>query len=388
MKTLFTLFSLFVCLSLQAQKPITSIPFELFGDHIIIQVSIDNSRQLDFIFDTGSGYTVIDAAIAQELNLSGKEIKLNSTRNSMELLKHNEIEINGFPMEKNIKVYATKLEHLEISLGRDIDGIVGYDLMHHHTIRINYADKMMDIYRHGEGPKKGDEVPFDLNISIPTINGKVVLNNNESHDGTFFIMTGAGTSLDFNSPYAKKYDVLHKTGKHYSYVVKGIGDDETLHYEGHVLSFAFGNQTIEDLPIGISQATKGIQAHPHVGGIIGNKILSMYNITIDVPKRRMYFEKNENFGKTLSVNCSGIDLQFSHGDSHLLIHRVFENSPASEAGIKVDDQLLAINDQPVSGLALPDIKKMLRQEGETVHLKIMQGSKIVRLDLALRSLIE
>lgn len=388
MKSIITALILFSVFSLQAQRPITTISFELFGDHIIIPVSIDNSRPLDFIFDTGSGLTVIDSDVSKELNLSGKEIKLNSTKSSMELLKHNEIEINGFPIEKNIKVYATKLEHLEISLGKDIDGIIGYDIMHHHTIKINYADKTMDIYEHGEGPKTGEEIPFDLNISIPTINGKVVLNNDESHEGTFFVMTGAGTSVDFNSPYAEKYDVLNKTGKQYSYLVKGLSDNETLHYEGHVISFSFANQTINNLPIGISQATSGIQAHDHVAGIIGNKVLSMFNITIDVPKRRMYFEKNENFGEKLAVNCSGLDLQFSHGEPHLLIHRVFENSPASEAGIKVDDELIAINDKPVSGMALPDIKKMLRQEGESVNLKILQGTKIIKVDLTLRSLIE
>lgn len=375
-------------LSLQAQKPITTVSFELFGDHIIIPVSIDNSEPLDFIFDTGSGLTVLDSKISSELGLSGKEIKMNSTRSSMELLKHNEIEINGFPIEKNIKVYATDLEHLEISLGRDIDGIIGYDIMHHHTIKINYANKSMEIYEHGEGPKSGVEVPFDLNISIPTINGEVVLNNNEAHKGTFFVMTGAGTSVDFNSPYAAKYDVLSKTGKHYSYVVKGLSEDETLHYEGHVLSFKFAGETLEDLPIGISQANSGIQAHDHVGGIIGNKVLSMFNITIDVPNRRMYFDKNENFGKKMTVNCSGLDLQFSHGEPHLLIHRVFENSPASEAGIEVDNELIAINDVPVSSLALPDIKRMLRQEGETVTLKILQGTKINKIDLMLRSLID
>ncbi|MFT6867392.1 MAG: hypothetical protein ACJA08_002234 [Cyclobacteriaceae bacterium] len=387
MKKLITAWCLLAINYSQAQKPITSISFELFGDHIIIPVSIDNSRPLDFIFDTGSGLTVLDKTVAAELGL-GKDINLNETKNSMEVFKHNEIEINGFPMEKNIKVYATKLEHLEISLGRDIDGIVGYDLMHNHTIRINYGKKTIDIFEHGKGPTSGDEILFDLNISIPTINGTVVLNNEEPHEGTFFVMTGAGTSLDFNSPFAKTYDVINKTGKHYSYVVKGLDDNETLHYEGHVLSFAFGKQKIEDLPIGISQAKSGIQAHPHVGGIIGNEILSMFDITIDVPGRRLYLEKNEHFGEALPVNCSGIDLQFAHGEPNLLIHRVFDNSPASEAGVKINDQLIAINDTPVSTLALPDIKEMLRQSGETVSLKIKQGDDIKTVSLGLRSLIE
>ncbi|WP_159584893.1 aspartyl protease family protein [Marinoscillum sp. 108] len=388
MKTIASLCSLIVCSFAFAQSPITSIPFELFGDHMLIKVSVDNSEPLDFIFDTGSGLTVIDSDVAEGLKLSGKKIKMNEATTTVELIKHNEIEIDGFPMEKNIKVYATDLDHLEISLGRDIDGIVGYDLMHHHTIRINYENKTMDIYEHGKGPKSGDAVPFVLNTSIPTISGKVVLNNKEPHTGTFFIMSGAGTTLDFNSPYAQKYDVIHKTGKHYSYVVKGITEEETLHYEGHVLSLSFGNQVIKDLPIGISQANHGIQASPEVSGIIGNKILSMYNITIDVPSKMLYFEKNANFGQKLSVNCSGIDLQLTPDKKRVLIHQVFEDSPASDAGIKLNDELITINDKSVAEFDLPDIKDLLKKEGETVNLVIKQDGQEKSVSLTLRSLID
>ncbi|MEP4535407.1 MAG: PDZ domain-containing protein [Cyclobacteriaceae bacterium] len=388
MKNIIAAIAIMISTCLFAQRPITSVSFELFGDYIILPVTLDNSRELNFIFDTGSGLTIIDDEVGLELGFTGKEIEMNTTHNTMQLFKHHEVEINGFPIEKNIKVYATDLEHLEISLGKDIDGIIGYDIMHHHTIKINYSNQTMDIYEHGYGPKNGKEVVFDLNVSIPTVNGNVILNNEEAHPGTFFIMTGAGTTVDFNSPYAKKYNVLDKTGKHYSYLVKGLSDEETLHYEGHVISFEFGGHTLEDLPIGISQAKSGIQAHEHVAGIIGNHVLSQFDITIDLPKRRMYLEENENFGETRSVNCSGIDLQFAHGEPHLLIHRVFEDSPAAEAGIQVNDELVAINDQPVSTLALPDIQAMLRKDGETVKLKILQGSKINHFEIELKSLIK
>ncbi len=388
MKKLLFIFSVFIFSSAFAQKPITSIPFELYGDHILIEVSVDNSAPLKFIFDTGSGLTVIDSDAAAGLKLSGKKIKMNEATSSMELIKHNEIEINGFPMEKNIKIYSTDLDHLEISLGTDIDGIVGYDLLHHHTVHINYQDQIMDIYEHGQGPMTGDVIPFEMNVSIPTIKGSVVLNNNEAHSGSFFVMSGAGTSLDFNSPYAEKYDVIHKTGRHYSYVVKSIGDDETLHYEGHVLSLSFGKQVVEDLPIGISQANSGVQAHPEVSGIIGNKILSMYNITIDYPGKKLYFTKNDNFGKKMSVNCSGIDLQLSKDKSKLLVHRVFEDSPAAEAGILIDAELLSINGKSTDDINLPTIKKMLKMEGETVSLTLMQGGEKKAVSLQLKSLIE
>ena len=387
MKKLTYLLALTICFVSYSQAPITTIPFELFGDHIIIKVSVDDSEPLDFIFDTGSGFTVIDKDIANELNLEGKEIAMNQTAAPWHLIKHNTIAINHFLMEKNTKVYSTDLDHLEISLGMDLDGIIGYDLLRHHSIYINFDTKTMNIYDHSNSPKRGDAIPFTLSTSIPVIEGSVVLNNGEAHPGTFFVMTGAGTTLDFNSPYAEQWDVVHKTGKHYSYLVKGLSDEETPHYEGHVQSFTFGNQKIEDLPIGISTATTGIQADKKVSGIIGSQILRMYNMTIDYGTKMIYLEKDHTYDANFKVNCSGIDVQLSKDKKKVLIHQVFENSPASEAGIKVDDELLKINGKSMLEINLAEIKKILKKEGETVEIVVSQAGAEKTVSLKLRSLI-
>ncbi|MEQ8904275.1 aspartyl protease family protein [Ekhidna sp.] len=387
MKKLTYLLSLVFAFVSFAQAPITSIPFELFGDHIIIQVSVDDSEPLDFIFDTGSGYTVIDNDVAEELNLSGKKIEMNQASSSWHLIKHNTIAINHFLMEKNTKVYSTDLDHLEISLGMDLDGIIGYDLLRHHSVYVNFDTKVMNIYDHSNSPKRGDAIPFTLHVSIPVIEGSVVLNNDEPHDGTFFVMTGAGTTLDFNSPYAEEWDVINKTGKHYSYLVKGLSEEETLHYEGHVKSFSFGNQTIEDLPIGISAAKSGIQADKKVAGIIGSQILRMYNFTLDYGTKMLYLEKDHTYDANFKVNCSGIDVQLSKDKKRVLIHQVFEDSPAAEAGINENDELIKINGKTMMEVNLADVKKMLKQEGETVELVVDQGGTQKTVSIELRSLI-
>ncbi|NQZ76501.1 MAG: aspartyl protease family protein [Ekhidna sp.] len=386
-KLLYTFAIAFATLSF-GQAPITTIPFELFGDHIIIQVSVDDSEPLDFIFDTGSGYTVIDLDVEEALGLEGKEIEMNQASAAWHLIKHNTIAINGFLMEKNTKVYSTDLDHLEISLGKDLDGIIGYDLLRHHSVYINFDTKTMNIYDHSKSPKRGDAIPFTLQVSIPVIEGSVVLNNNEAHDGSFFLMTGAGTTLDFNSPYAKEFDVINKTGKHYSYPVKGVSDEETLHYEGHVKSLKFGNQIIEDLPIGISEAKSGIQADKKVSGIIGSQILRMYNMTIDYGTKMIYLEKDNTYEANFKVNCSGIDVQLSKDKEKVLIHQVFENSPASEAGIKENDQLVKLNGKTMKEVNLAEVKKILKQEGEKVELVVNQGGKEKTVSLTLRSLID
>ncbi len=388
MKKIASILSLFLGITAFAQTPITSIPFELFGDHIIIKVSVDDSEPLNFIFDTGSGYTVIDEDVAKELGLSGKSIDMNQASTTWHLIKHNTIAINHFLMEKNTKVYSTDLDHLEISLGMDLDGIIGYDLLRHHAINVNFDNQMMNVYNLGEGPKTGDGIPFDLHISIPVIKGSVVLNNGESHPGTFFVMTGAGTTLDFNSPYAKQWSVLDKTGKHYSYLVKGLSDTETPHYEGHVESFTFGKQKIDDLPIGVSSAASGIQADKKVSGIIGSQILRMYNFSIDYGSKMLYVQKDHTYDANFQVNCSGIDVQLSSNKDKVMIHQVFDDSPASEAGIKVNAELVKINGKTMADINLADVKKMLKMKGETVNLVVKQDGAEKSVSLKLRSLLE
>jgi len=378
---------LLICVQVIAQKPLITIPFERYGDHLFIKVSIDDSEPLDFIFDSGDGITVIDEEIADNLELVKHKVVLNEGTVFGSLIKHNKIEVGGFLIEKNIKVYSTDLDHLEISLGREFDGILGYDLLVHHSVRIDYDNHNFEIYDLGVHPKIGEPVPFKLVNAIPTVEGNVVFNNGEPHDGTFFVMTGAGTTLDFNSPYAEKYDAIHKTGEHYSYLVKSISNAETLHYEGWVKSFTFGGQTLENIPIGISLAKKGAQAHKSVSGIIGNEILMRYNIVIDLPSKMMYLEKNSKYDEPFAINCSGLDLQLSPDKQDVLVHQIIENGPAEKAGIKKDAQIMSVNGKSVKEINMQEIIRLLKIDGSSIDLVVKQDGAEKAVTLQLKSLI-
>jgi predicted aspartyl protease len=387
MKVLSYLTIFIITSSAFAQSPVRSVPFEQFGDHIIFKMSVDGSDPLDFIFDSGAGYTVIDEDVADALELVKDKVIINQDKVRTAIIKHNKIEIDGYLVEKNIKVYSTDLDHLEISLGRDFDGIIGYDLMKHHAVRIDYDNNLFEIYNHGEHPKKGKPIAFKMNTAIPTIEGNVVLNNGEPHPGTFYVMTGAGTTMDFNTHYALNYDVLHKTGEHYSYVVKSVSKDETKHYEGHVKSFSFGTEKFEQMPIGVSQAKSGIQASHKVSGIIGNEILSRYNLEFDLPAKKIYLERNSNYSKPFTINCSGLDVQLSEDKKKVLIHQVFEGSEGEAKGIKVNAELRSLNGKTMDELNLAEVKDMLKQDGETVNVVVFQDGAEKSVSIKLKSIL-
>lgn len=388
MRTLLIL-AFFIAFKSFAQQPVASTSFEQYGDHIIIQLSVDDSDPLDFIFDTGAGLTVIDLDVAKDLNLIFDHNELaKAAQGEIKSLaiKHNKIELNKYILESDIKLNAASLKHLEISIGRDIDGIIGYDLAHHHIVRLDNDNMKLEIYE-DDYPKNGDVIKFKSHMGIPTIKGSIRLNNEEELKGTFFVNTGAGTTLDFNTPFANKHDIIHKTGKHYSYLVKDISNNETLHYEGRVKTLSFDGFDFNELPVGISQVSQGIQANGHVSGIIGNKLLRKFNILFDYPKGKLYFEKSQYFDDEVSVNCSGMDIQMNEDMSAVLIHQIIADSPTSDLGISVNDELVSINGKKAMDLSLVEIEKMLKKAGESVTIEVRQGGSVKEYTLKLKSLL-
>ena len=102
----------------------------------------------------------------------------------------------------------------------------------------------------------------------------------------------------------------------------------------------------------------------------------------------LYLEKDHTYDANFKVNCSGIDVQLSRDKEKVLIHQVFEESPASEAGIKVDSELVKINGISMQNTNLAQVKKILKMEGETVDLVINEDGTEKSFSLKLRSLID
>lgn len=392
MKKFLTASLFLISISIQAQTPITSTKMQLFGDHLFIQLSVDGSEPLDFIFDTGDGLPVIDLDVANELGLDlNHQASKTSAQGAVKgaLIDHNTIELNGIELEKDIQLYATSLRHLEMSIGKNIDGIIGYDLLHHYVVKLDYDKGMFELYDQGtyKHDGSGKEFEFKLDNYIPHIEARVTLNDGETLTGEFFINTGAGTTMDFNTRFAEKNDIIKRTGDHFSYPVAGLSEDETMHHEGRVRNFGFGGFDFLEMPIGISTARHGIQHNKKVAGIMGNKLLKKFNITFDYSQKKIYFSKNKAFDEKMTVNASGMYLQLNKDMSKVLVHRVYEDSPAKKAGISPEAEILRVNDKSVDDYTLPQLRELLEKANEQVKLTVLQMGEEKTFTLDLNQLI-
>jgi hypothetical protein len=373
--------------ALLAQSPVASFPFEQFGDHSFIKVKINNSEELNFIFDTGDGLTVLNIDKAKELAMaSGSEATTISAEGSIsgKLVKHNEISVGGSPIH-NVKIYETSLNHLELSIGRDIDGIIGYDILKNYVVSMDYDEMKIELYDPGSFNYKGKGTAMKINLTsyIPHIFGTVTLSNGESLTGEFFVDTGAKANVDFNTPFVEANQMEKKIGDSYVYLVAGLGKKEFEHHRGTVKSFSFVGFSFQNVPVGLSHAKSGIQNHKKVSGILGSGVLSKFNIVYDYKSKTMYWEANKNYETPFKVNASGIELQLSTDKSKVMIHKVFDNSPASAAAIVVNSTLESVNGKSATEIGLPELRNIFMQDGTNVTV-VVDGKSI---DLQLKSLL-
>jgi C-terminal processing protease CtpA/Prc len=75
-------------------------------------------------------------------------------------------------------------------------------------------------------------------------------------------------------------------------------------------------------------------------------------------------------------------------NNKIVVYQVIKNSPAEKTKIKKDDEILSINEVPVSNYSLQEIREILNQEeGTKIELLLKREAKIKKVKLTLKELI-
>jgi len=118
-------------------------------------------------------------------------------------------------------------------------------------------------------------------------------------------------------------------------------------------------------------------------GTVGFGFLSNFNITIDFDRRRVWLE---NFtGKVANDEPGDVGLSFmpERHDKRITVDEVSPDSPADKAGIKVGDQLLAIDGKDIpTVIGWAEIRR--RMEGPTgskLKLDFSRDGQLMRYEL-------
>lgn len=354
-------------------KKSVEIDFKQISNLIIIPVSINGSDTMNFILDTGVKDPIItELTLVEELSLNYmKSIELRGLGNEMITQAYqsgdNTITLPGLTVEHQ-KINVVLDENFQISqiLGMPVHGLIGFNLFRQYIIQIDYAAEKIKLIKpqfFNYTPRTNDIVlPIAIVKNKPVIKSEIVQDNGTVVPVNLLIDTGASDALWLSTKIDSNITIPSQNI--FAYLGTGLGG-ELYGYKGRLSAFWIGGKTMPNPIVSYPEAdyiNNVIMAEQRHGSV-GGEILRRFTVIFDFFNNRLILRPNNHFNDNFYYNMSGLEIiNPVPGVPVFTINNVIENSPAWNAGLRKNDQLIGMNNQNHKDLTLNEINLMLRQK--------------------------
>ena len=193
------------------------IPFELTNNLVVLQGSINNSKPLFFLLDTGASGSVINESRAKELgvNLEG-QTKAATGNGPVEASFVRGVTLNVSGIEfPNLTLTSIRLSGLEAGFGRPVDGILGYEIFNRFVVEIDYISRIVTLhdpksYKHSGS---GQAIPLMIKDNRPFVRARVMQGDAKVAEGNFEFDIGQVGALTLGESFTSKNELLKFTRK-------------------------------------------------------------------------------------------------------------------------------------------------------------------------------
>jgi hypothetical protein len=361
-----------------------SIKFKSSSNLIIIPVRINESDTLNFILDTGVRYPIItELPFVNKLNLNylmpipvkglGEGVELTAYRSA-----NNTMNISGLTA-RNQEVQMIIDENFQIShiLGIPVHGLIGFNLFKDYIVEIDYLNEKITLnkpeYFKYRDNKKDIIMPLNFDGNKPYVNTTIETDDSIKVPVKLLVDTGASDALWLSE---KSDDRINYPKQHVeTFIGRGLSGD-LYGVKGRIEGIWVGPLVLPQPIVAFpdSEVIDQLMTSNDRNGTIGAEILRRFHVTIDYRNSRLTLRPNHKFNDDFNYNMSGMEIvNPMPGLPIFTITNIRENSPASLAGLKENDQILSLNNSSRNDLELNDINLLLQsKENKKIKVKYLR----------------
>ena len=354
-----------------------SVPFDLDDGEIGLEVKINGTSERVFL-DSGAGGIALSQTAATALGLKSDgflEVRGYGGSTDQHPVAIQSLEVPNAVQLSNITGIAIDLpQQLDDYFTRPLAGFIGYDLLSHFVVRIDYGRKKITFTQPAAfhpSPSDGSALPLTLDSNLPTVKASL--------DGLppaqFLLDTGdADAAVRLYGPYVAQYRLDKKYPHGVVAVGGGIGGVSRAR-RTRVASFTVAGQTLRNIPADFSLDTKGGVSQVNAGSL-GSRLLSRFVVTFDYPHNRVYFAPITPSKAAFVTRTTGISLletKDKSGRAHLAVADILPGAPALKAGLSDFDEVLAIDGKPAGQVGLTEARRLLSLSSGPAHILTVQS---------------
>lgn len=366
---------------------LTKFPFRLLtGGIVTFKAKVSNyPDSLNFIFDTGSGGISLDSGTAARLKVPTKEsdrtIRGIAGIRKVKFAYNHVLHLPGIDVD-SLNFHINDYDILSSVYGEKIDGIIGYSFISRYILKVDYDSLKISV--HSKGSMKyprGGYMMRPILVNIPVANAMV--RDVDEVNGRFYFDTGAGMCLLLSSEFVEDSMILRSKSKWYYSQAEGLGG-KTPMKQGIIKQMKLGPYKFRNIPSYIFDDEYNITSYPYLGGLIGNDLLRRFNLIINYSTRDIHLTPNSHFRDPFDYSYTGLGMYFV--DDAIRILDVMQGSPAEKAGLKVDDIILAVQNN--FGKSIQEYKNLMQNPGERVKILVNRNGEPIVLTMKVMNLMK
>ena len=362
----------------------TTVPIQFDGD-VVVEAKINGKGPFGFILDTG-GHDILTSAAAKAIGLKPEGAGISGGAGagtvSEQYASVARVDIGGMTMRNQVfTIIPLSYGTVEQGARPPLAGILGLEIFERFAVRIDYRAKSLTLEPLATHVYvgRGTPVPIFFNDDEPILKATM-----DGHTGDFGIDTGNSGSLIVIGKWAEREGLITRLKSGLDVVGFGMGG--MSHNWASPVDLDIGGSSLRRVIGRLSTDEKGAFASVVEAGNVGNDVLGHFTLDFDYRRRQLWFESVPGF-EPAPFDRAGVGFSKIRPDAFKIV-LVSQNSPAAEAGIKVGDEIVAVDGVPAQRLSAWDLRRRVRQEpGTRVKLDILGKRKAQSVVLTLRELL-
>jgi hypothetical protein len=317
------------------------VSFELFrGNRIVVPVTI-NGHQTQAILDTGASMTTIDRTYARSIGLpEGFKIKAKGAGGDVEaeLVTGLTLDVGALRIDKG-NVGVMDLATVARGIGRPINVVLGRDFFNSAVISIDWARKQLVVRSHESFRPDAAARAMQLTKHGPFNTISVSIAGAPAVEALFDL--GNGSPLVMPITYwGHRPEVANL--KYAGAMSGGVGG---VHPARAVIvpTVTLAGKTFASVPAIMSES--GNDEDPTQMTNVGIGLMKQFKVDLDLGRDRIYLTPRTD-APLFERDRAGI--RFDLFDDRLKVTFVSPQGPAAAAGLKVGDEIVAVDGRQVA----------------------------------------
>ncbi len=273
---------------------ITTLPFELHDNRLVVSITLEGQGPFKVIFDTG-GSNVITPEVRKLLGTkvlsTGETTGAGEGTAEISTVRLGSMVLGGLHL-RNQDFLVVDLSGIKKTFRFErLDGLVGYEVLQRARAKIDFDRKVIDLFEPEPGrQRKGSLQPFRLVEQRPVIPGAI-----EGRSAQILIDTGDRSNLTLFERFAAATG-LDAAFRDQEAILTGVGVGGPI--PGKIATIArldLGRIAIQDVVARLPTTKSGLFATSELSASIGIGLLQGFNLEFDYQNGLLSLEPRKGF---------------------------------------------------------------------------------------------